>query len=114
MFSSRWAGSLDSSPAENFAVKDGIFGWRQIGKFNWEVYGEYAPIYNGSLATGLLRTPDSTLNSTFVTRFPVYNLFKKNTSVSRQGWLRHTEPSAASWVCYSCRDTRMPMYVPPF
>ncbi|WIA14551.1 hypothetical protein OEZ85_003068 [Tetradesmus obliquus] len=82
MFSSRWAGSLDSSPAENFAVKDGIFGWRQIRRFNWEVYDEYAPIYNGSLATGLLRTPDSTLNSTFVTRFPVSNLFKKNISMT--------------------------------
>jgi len=41
IFSSRWAGSLDSSAADNFAVKDGLFGWRQVGKFNWEVYGEY-------------------------------------------------------------------------
>jgi hypothetical protein len=82
IFSSRWAGSLDPSEAENYAVKDCILAWRQVGKFNWELYREYASIYNGSLMTGLLRSPSSTLNNTYVTRFPVSNLFKKNSSVS--------------------------------
>jgi hypothetical protein len=68
-------------------VKDGIFAWRQVGKFNWEVHREYAAIYNGSLATGLLRSPTSALNSTYVTRFPVSNLSKKNSSVSRRALL---------------------------
>jgi hypothetical protein len=84
IFSSRWAGSLDPTEAANFAVKDGIFAWRQVGKFNWEVYREYASIYNGSLSTGLLRSPTSTLNNTYVTRFPLSNLFKKNSSVSKK------------------------------
>jgi hypothetical protein len=86
MFSARWAGSLDSTSGESYAVKDGIFAWRQVGKFNWEVYREYASIYNGSLATRRLRSATSTLNSTYVTRFPVANLFKGNSSVRRQ-WL---------------------------
>jgi hypothetical protein len=48
-----------------------------VQKFNWEVFREVAHIYNGSLTTGLLRSPGSTLNNPYVTRFPTANLWKQ-------------------------------------
>lgn len=69
MFSSNYAGTIAPGKNNGYSPKDGIFSWRPIPSFDWERYGQWAHIFNGSLDTGLLRGPESDTTNPFVARF---------------------------------------------
>ena len=56
-------------------VQDGILANRRISRFNQTAYNRTAYIYNGSLATGLLRGPLNPLANPNLTRYPADNAF---------------------------------------
>lgn len=105
IFSKNWAGSITGDPTKFYTVTDGLFAWHEVSYFDWDEYGHVSKIYNGSLSTGLLRSPDNRNNNTYYTRFTYNNTADGQASYSNLIQLPNPQPNEFN-INYNIDDFR--------